>query len=505
MIKIADPTRKILTNRRGAIAIVVALSMVVLLGFGAFAIDFGNAYVVKNELQNAADAAALAGASVLFHADELCVANDMPYDCCTANKTGTCNPGEIDTNNVTQTATAVATKNYRSGATINSIIEVGHYAFASTKSQPGDFTPNPKLQNPTSTSVSQMEGWVTQTFSALNPNTNFINAVRVTLTRTNVPRFLSRIWNSDSLAVTVQAVAYIGFAGTLEPGVVDAPIVICRQSILADPTCQTNCEYSCVDGRMINSSSGNPTSNTAAWTNFTQDNDALNTTCKTANPSNVSSSCSSLNPKLIFGLPVGTVGGEQTPVRNSVEDCWLKKCNPSGPVSQPQDCTRPWRMTLPVIDCPDKNPGPCPESVLKGAVEVNLLWMWGSNPNMEKGPTNMEVRDPDTGNLVKSFSSADYTTCLSLAACSGGDKSGCRGICIWNAFVDKFGLKNANNVAPKVGNQANELKQNELAKTMFFLPDCKNKAPAGGTGGENYGILARYPVLVNAFVETPGE
>ena len=50
-------------NREGgAVIIVFTLSMFVLLGFMALAIDLGRSYVVRTELQNAADAAALAGA-----------------------------------------------------------------------------------------------------------------------------------------------------------------------------------------------------------------------------------------------------------------------------------------------------------------------------------------------------------------------------------------------------------------------------------------------------------
>jgi Flp pilus assembly protein TadG len=45
----------------GQAMVMVALSLVVMLGFGAFAVDLGHVAVVKSDLQNAADAAALAG------------------------------------------------------------------------------------------------------------------------------------------------------------------------------------------------------------------------------------------------------------------------------------------------------------------------------------------------------------------------------------------------------------------------------------------------------------
>jgi uncharacterized protein (DUF1684 family) len=33
-------------------------------------------------------------------------------------------------------------------------------------------------------------------------------------------------------------------------------------------------------------------------------------------------------------------------------------------------------------------------------------------------------------------------------------------------------------------------------KTIFFLPTCEDHIPQGVTGGENFGILAEIPVLV---------
>lgn len=54
-----------LADTRGSIAVTVAISLVVLLGFLALTLDLGQALVAKNELQDAADAAALAGARYL--------------------------------------------------------------------------------------------------------------------------------------------------------------------------------------------------------------------------------------------------------------------------------------------------------------------------------------------------------------------------------------------------------------------------------------------------------
>jgi hypothetical protein len=53
-------------DQSGSVIVIVAILLTVLLGFAALAVDIGRLMVAKNELQNAADAAALAGASHLY-------------------------------------------------------------------------------------------------------------------------------------------------------------------------------------------------------------------------------------------------------------------------------------------------------------------------------------------------------------------------------------------------------------------------------------------------------
>ena len=62
-------------GQRGAIAIVVGLSLVVLVGFAGLALDGGRLYLTKTELQNAADACALAAASDLAGAPNIPAGN----------------------------------------------------------------------------------------------------------------------------------------------------------------------------------------------------------------------------------------------------------------------------------------------------------------------------------------------------------------------------------------------------------------------------------------------
>lgn len=56
---------KLKSRQQGAVAIIVALCLVVLVGMMGLVLDLGHLYVTKTELQNAADAAALSGAKEL--------------------------------------------------------------------------------------------------------------------------------------------------------------------------------------------------------------------------------------------------------------------------------------------------------------------------------------------------------------------------------------------------------------------------------------------------------
>ncbi|MFZ4745189.1 MAG: TadG family pilus assembly protein, partial [Limnohabitans sp.] len=62
----ANNTSAIPRKQRGAVAIVAAIFLPLLITIAALAIDISNLMLVKNELQNAADAAAQAGAQCLY-------------------------------------------------------------------------------------------------------------------------------------------------------------------------------------------------------------------------------------------------------------------------------------------------------------------------------------------------------------------------------------------------------------------------------------------------------
>lgn len=93
---------KILKNENGQALVLVALLMTVFMGFAALSINLGTAYVAKANLQKAADAAALAGASVIgtdsnpvSTATTYATANGVPQTGVSVNPTNT-DPTKIE-------------------------------------------------------------------------------------------------------------------------------------------------------------------------------------------------------------------------------------------------------------------------------------------------------------------------------------------------------------------------------------------------------------------------
>ena len=397
---------------RGAVAIIVGLSLFMLLGFGALAVDLGYSMFVKNELQNAADAGALAGAGDLYINNGTQVnpnANQTAYDTTRANKS----QKELI---------------YLDGA-YGQDVQRGHWSFGTRT-----FTPNDSL--------AAMDLWNSST-AELDANTNFINAVRVRArTQNPVASFLSSIWGGSPSFSRAEAIAYIGFAGSLRPHDVDQPIAICKQSIL-----NNDGEYDCTVGRMLNSGGNQTTHNTAGWTNFSQP-------CETANANEMKSLiCSSGNPRSItLGAGMGATGGVQDSTLRDLQNCMWNNASLDTDGNKIPD--QPWNMTLPVIDCSGNNVSNCAE--VKGAVNIDIVWI--TDKASDPVPRKMKNWTCPTGSTE--------------AQC-------------WTSFTNHFNLKDVDNNTPVYAK-----------KSIYFLPNCTPHDLGGGTGGENFGILAKIPVLV---------
>ena len=430
-----------LSDQRGVTIILVALLMFVFLGIAALVIDLSHLYVVRNELQNAADAGALAGARFLYNDNGTEVnegANQIAYAAATANKA------------IAKTSGAIAVDvNWEAGQNSETDVDVqrGHWSFLSKTFEANDSTTPVDLWN-----VSTED---------LDNNPNFINAVKVIARRQDSPAasFFAGIFGYEDFELSREAVGYIGFAGTLAPGEADQPIAICEDSILIDD------KYSCNVGRMINSGQDTGTNETGGWTDFNQAGDP----CNGGTNANAVDGlvCSNGNPDMIvYGGPMATNGGEIQKAFDSLEACWIKNTGK----------TKPWNMTLPVVKCPSNNVGTCEEVV--GAVNVNLIWIVrDENKVDDDAPYEMDNPDPEG----QDWASSDPD-----------------GKARWDSFVTHFNLRTSDNKLAlyEIINEDDKTTSGYTKKTLFFLPDCMPHELKGNTGGENFGVLARIPVLV---------
>jgi Flp pilus assembly protein TadG len=322
-------------------------------------------------------------------------------------------------------------------------VQRGHWSFATRT-----FTPN--------ANTVQTNLWF-RSKDDLDADVDFINAIRVTTRRQAQPvrMFVAGILGHNSIEVVTDAVAYIGFTGDMTVSEVDQPIAICAQSI-------TN-EYgapNCDIGRMINSGNDDLSDyQSGGWTNFDQESPCLGGT--NANEVN-GLVCNTSGQTQILEVfqNVGTQGGQIQSAFSSLYDCWQEYLNTEGYV--------PWRLHLPVVTCPDRNVGVCEEVV--GMVTVDVVHITGPGT------------DPDYINAPEQM---DTWSCDADPNCSSLPPGPAKGQCCWDSFVGHFALENLD------GSPVPYSKKN-----VYFKPTCDAQLPAGNSGGENFGVLAKIPVLV---------
>ncbi|SFP44511.1 TadG family pilus assembly protein [Ralstonia sp. NFACC01] len=170
-------TKRTLTLRqRGAIGLISPMLLVVFLSVGAIAVDVAHLYVVRNELQNAADAAALAGAAGLYPA----------------------NPTPQWTNAVTKGTNAVQLNASDGTQLATGTVVAGYW----------NLTGSPA-------------GMQAQT---ITPGTNDVPGVQVTITRASgvnggaVKGWLTWVFGGGTADIRATAVAVMAAPGTANPG-----------------------------------------------------------------------------------------------------------------------------------------------------------------------------------------------------------------------------------------------------------------------------------------------
>ena len=163
-------------DQKGAVIVVTALSLLMVLGIGGLAVDLGHLYVVKSELQRAADAGAVAGARSLFFPE-----NGPPPQCPAALATGR----------------AIAQRNLVDNAVpVVASIQTGVWDWNS-----GGFAPG----------------------CATDP---FTNAVALTVSQANISLSLMGVLGLGPINLTAPSIAAMGWVKDLKPGVVAIPVTI---------------------------------------------------------------------------------------------------------------------------------------------------------------------------------------------------------------------------------------------------------------------------------------
>jgi Flp pilus assembly protein TadG len=186
-----------LRSEKGVTLVYVALLLVVFLGITALAVDIGYLMVSRNELQNSADASALAATRKLGSIYE-----PMSY---TAQQTYVCDPGVIIP--IAQTTASSNTAAGQSVTVLSADVVIGTW------------DPATKV--------------LTQTL-------NQPDAVRVTTRRDNtvggpVGTFFARIFNINNVSVTATATAALTGQSTVGPGGLPIPVGISKAWFTSKP------------------------------------------------------------------------------------------------------------------------------------------------------------------------------------------------------------------------------------------------------------------------------
>ena len=355
------PTRLSLTRKfksqKGVSAIVVALLLLVLLGFAALGIDVGYMFVARNQLQNIADAGALAGARDM--GDIYCPTPDL-----------ICNPAAtVDPARIFAVVNSVAGQN-SAGDLAGISINAGDVALGVW-----DENAVPPFSQPPGTQP---------------------NAVRVTARRDQaangpIATFFARTMHQDFFSVRADAIAALT-SGPAE-GEPDVPIVMCDywfQQYEDNGFCQQN----------VKLYPANDPSGCAGWTTFTIRPSSANNLRRLINELAAGTYWDN-NPPLTVGTIINMVGGN---IANVLADEFQDYYD------QEKDENGEWEVVLPVIECPScMNPNQ--NSSIEGFAKITIT---GINDLPEKQilavvDCNEIVPDPPGG---PPFGSVSYMPVL---------------------------------------------------------------------------------------------
>jgi hypothetical protein len=432
-----------LSNESGLSLIHWMVTFLFLTAFGVLAVDMNNLYLSRSKLQSVADAGALEGARLLYNPD------------------GSINVGQFGASAI-DSATAAAQANANKGIPVEVVsVNRGHWEFmatfvgASGVERGGLFTANGAT---TPADLTDDDGNY-RTFQQLNQDPNEINAVEVVTARRLSPihAFFSSMLGMSESQMQARSVAYVGFSGTILPGEIDIPIAICQHGIKA-----VNDQHNCSSGRFTSSSEN--VKQTAGWTDFGQPVECSDGASANS-VSEVFCCGSKLNPKMNLIEEMNVTTEQVESLFTAIYNCWLKQADTDGD-GEPDT---PWTVTMPMIECHETGPGPC--NKLIGTITMDIIWILNS--------ADANKIDEEAPRVMGQWSSDDP---------DGRDR--------WNSFVDAYSIKAS--AGSELAYWADSPEDNGYrSETIYLSPSCNSNVQVGGTGGGNFGIRPKIPVLVN--------
>ena len=202
-------------NQAGATAIIVAIVLPMLIGFGALAVDVGYMYVNKNELQNVADAAALAATRKLG-----AIYQGMTYK---EQQEYECGDGNDDITVIKGVAEAVASKNM-AGKKFISVYNVDIDEVEIGDWKPSTTPPSFELTN-------------------VQPDAVRVTAHRDDVANGPISTWFANIFGIDTVNVSADATAALTSQDSVGPGELFLPIGMsslsldkCQDPIIFSPT-----------------------------------------------------------------------------------------------------------------------------------------------------------------------------------------------------------------------------------------------------------------------------
>jgi Flp pilus assembly protein TadG len=326
--------RKRLSDQHGAVAIIAAVSAIVLLGIAAFVIDFGYSWVTTNELQNAADAGALAGGRALgkFY----CPETDPAEPCKSKADQDDTTIAEVETS-IKTAVTDVVNQNKAANSPI--LIDSGDIEIGTWNGEAKTFTVN---ETP--------------------PDAVRVRTRRDGTTNGPISTFLGSIFGVANISLSKPATAALTGVSMVPPGTLDIPIGVSQQRNCSIPTVKfQDTQNSC-----------------AGWTGFFGDTN----TPTLLDLINGMHAGTVESPELHVGDILNWDGGSKTPLFEALHLFWKDACTLVGGT-----CT--WQVYIPVYADEGSCDNPNQEIKVVGFATMDITKVDCVNPRCSPGNENV--------------------------------------------------------------------------------------------------------------------